>query len=129
MNADLYKSVTDGKSIIIEGSLVNHVVLDWLFNAIKEKQNAQHPVIIAPFLLTRQETSLQEHVKYESCASRFERIRDYQTELLQVNAEKQRMSQQQFFHVIQVDMDDINSAIDTIQRRVLSKIAKEVNAE
>lgn len=128
MNANLYKSVTDGKSIIIEGSLVNHVLLEWLLSAIQENQNAQHPVIVAPFLLIREEASLQQHTKFESCTFNFERIRDYQQELLKLNVEKQQTSPLQVFHVVHVDMDNINSAIDTIQRNVLSRIAKQVEA-
>ncbi|KAG2222279.1 hypothetical protein INT45_006958 [Circinella minor] len=119
LDGDLGKSITEGKSIIIEGSLVEHSLLDHMYEFISKLSN-QHTVIVAPFLLVLSESDLQRNLKR---ASWFERARDYQSNLVE-NNNTRKQSNLPKFHTMHVNMGDIQPTIDAMQAIVLDQIAK-----
>ncbi|KAI7870922.1 hypothetical protein BDF14DRAFT_1312605 [Spinellus fusiger] len=123
--ADIYKSVTDGKSIIIEGDLVNHQLLDQMDEFTNQKQT----VIVAPFLLTLSEPSLHQQLIHEAhlveqdkVEGVIESIEAWESYLLEENCSRHAHSLLSF-HVIQVNMECLQKSIDTIQSIVLDQIA------
>ncbi|KAI8139728.1 hypothetical protein BJV82DRAFT_625851 [Fennellomyces sp. T-0311] len=119
LDADLGKSIKEGKSIIIEGSLVDHSLLDHISQFV-EKLSQQHTVIVAPFLLTLSDDELERRLGQ---GTRIERACDFQANLLQANHVRHK-SQLPVFHTILVNMDDIQATIDTMQSIVLTQIAE-----
>ena len=119
LDGDLGKSITEGKSIIIEGSLIEHSLLDYMYEFISKLSN-QHIVIIAPFLLVLSESELQRNLRREPW---FERARDYQSHLLE-NNNTRKQSNLPKFHTMDVNMADIQPTIDAMQAIVLDQIAK-----
>ncbi|KAL0076722.1 hypothetical protein J3Q64DRAFT_1703293 [Phycomyces blakesleeanus] len=128
LNSDVCKSVTDGKSIIIEGDLVNHKLLDQMHQFVDQSQT----VIIAPFLLTISESSLHRQLVDETCTlpnecvdNAFKRIEEWQASLLKTNKERQANLTDHLpsFNVIQVNMEHLQRSIDVIQGIVLERIA------
>ncbi|KAI9029712.1 hypothetical protein CLU79DRAFT_735633 [Phycomyces nitens] len=127
LDSDVCKSVTDGKSIIIEGDLVNHKLLDHMHRFVDQSQT----VIIAPFLLTISEPDIHRQLVDETCMTpdksekRFERIEAWQDSLLATNKERQTNPTDHLplFNVIQVNMEHLQRSIDVIQGIVLDRIA------
>jgi hypothetical protein len=113
------KSVTDGKSIIIEGDLINHAVFDHL-KMIADK------AIWIPLLLVIKDCQIHQELLYREKDIEFERIRDWQDRLMKANAA--RDLDENTFHVIEVDVEDIQRTIDKIQSIVLDRIAHAVEA-
>ncbi|KAG0175367.1 hypothetical protein DFQ30_008759 [Apophysomyces sp. BC1015] len=115
LDADLCKSVSDGKSIIIEGDLVSHALLDHM------QQFQQQQVVVAPFLLTLSDINL--HRELVQDPQIFDRLRAWQDALLKANSRKNGPK----FNVIQVDLDNLQASIDSIQAIVLDRIAAQMN--
>ncbi|KAF7728343.1 hypothetical protein EC973_006284 [Apophysomyces ossiformis] len=114
LDADLCKSVSDGKSIIIEGDLVSHALLKHL------NQFEQQRVVVAPFLLTLSDADLHRDLVQDSQV--FDRLRAWQDTLLAENSRKNNPK----FNVIQVDLDNLQTSIDSIQAIVLERIAAQM---
>lgn len=121
LDGDLYKSTTDGKSIIIEGSLVDHGLLDHMDRFVSMQNKG---VIVAPFLVTLSEPNLRSLLSQEESTC-IDRICEYQSHLVEANA-KREQQQQRTFHVLSVDMSDIQTTINAMQSTVLAQIAAQV---
>ncbi|KAI9299626.1 hypothetical protein BJ944DRAFT_46879 [Cunninghamella echinulata] len=134
LDADVCKSIGDGKSVIIEGDLIDHHLLDCLLNYLdKIFQQHQHKPIIVPLLLIipEQETHQQLIQEYpdldkEKGQILLERIRAWQDHLLEMNKNRENKAQPTY-QVIQMDMDRLPALVDHIQAIVLEKIAFEMS--
>lgn len=113
--------MTDGKSIIIEGSLVDHGLLDHMDRFVSMQNKG---VIVAPFLVTLSEPTLRSLLSQEESTC-INRICEYQSHLVEANA-KREQQQQRTFHVLSVDMSDIQTTINAMQSIVLTQIAAQV---
>lgn len=113
--------MTDGKSIIIEGSLVDHGLLDHMDHFVSMQNKG---VIVAPFLVTLSESNLRSLLSQEESTC-IDRICEYQSHLVQANAKREEQ-QQCTFHVMPVDMSDIHTTINAMQSIVLNQIAAQV---
>lgn len=113
--------MTDGKSIIIEGSLVDHGLLDHMDHFVSMQNKG---VIVAPFLVTLSESNLRSLLSKEESTC-IDRICEYQSYLVQANAKREEQ-QQRTFHVMPVDMSDIQTTINAMQSIVLNQIAAQV---
>lgn len=133
LDPDLCKSVTDGKSIIIEGTLANHDLLDYLHCYTKHTN-----VIIVPFMLTLVDVVTHRHLAKEAqldADEPFEKMRKYQQALIDTNEERQAQQQQQqqhdkkrTFYEIRIDLDGVQNMIDTMQSIVLDLIAAQISS-
>lgn len=121
LQADLGKSLKDGKSIIIEGTLVNHRLLEHI-----EDQRKDTVAIVVPFLLTLSDTALSKQWQSETNKNVLARVKAFQSLILQENEERQRQGQP-CFHVMPIDMDNIESSIDAMQSIVLERIRDRLN--
>lgn len=84
--------MTDGKSIIIEGSLVDHGLLDHMDHFVSMQNKG---VIVAPFLVTLSESNLRSLLSKEESTC-IDRICEYQSYLVQANAKREEQQQRTF---------------------------------
>ncbi|KAI9246267.1 hypothetical protein BDA99DRAFT_527261 [Phascolomyces articulosus] len=120
LDGDLGKSIMEGKSIIIEGSLVDHNLLDHMYKFINKLPH-QHTVIVAPFLLVLSEPELKRNLLGKE--TWFERAREFQSNLIHTNNTRKH-SNLPAFHTMVVNMENIQPTIDVMQSIVLEQIAK-----
>ncbi|CAO3633495.1 unnamed protein product [Cunninghamella blakesleeana] len=146
LDTDVCKSIGDGKSVIIEGDLIDHHLLDCLLKYLdKIFQQHQHKPIIVPLLLIipEESTHLQliqecpninnnnnnnnnEQQQQQKDHILLERIRSWQQHLLNINLKRGNLHQSTY-QVIQMDMDHFPTLVDHIQAIVLEKIAFEMS--
>ncbi|KAI8388274.1 uncharacterized protein BYT42DRAFT_559544 [Radiomyces spectabilis] len=132
LDADLCKSVTDGKSIIIEGELVNHELLDHMQSYIQQKAVGQ-PVIVTAFLLTISDSVSHRQLISETrnpsnddhLDAIFQRIQSWQTRLQTINTGREKEGAPSFTTIC-IEMDKFSASIDLIQSIILQRIAMEM---
>ncbi|KAI9317529.1 hypothetical protein BX666DRAFT_2026807 [Dichotomocladium elegans] len=122
LNADLCKTIEEGKSIIIEGSLVSHLLLDHVHQSVRQLNK---DVVVAPFVLIIDERDQQRMTTTDDSPESAERIAQYQTYLIAENQARIDRGQPSF-HAMHIDIEAIQSTIDAMQAMILDQIANQV---
>ncbi|KAI8341973.1 hypothetical protein BC941DRAFT_415018 [Chlamydoabsidia padenii] len=128
LDTDVCKSISDGKSVIIEGDLVDHRLLHRLQDSTDQQKR---PIVMPLLLIIPDKTDHQglvEQGPYSSLdkdGKLVDRMRVWQDHLLNTNEILQK-SNQPTYKVIQMDMDRLPAILDEVQAIILEKITLEM---
>ncbi|KAI8089169.1 uncharacterized protein BX664DRAFT_332348 [Halteromyces radiatus] len=135
LDTDVCKSIADGKSVIIEGDLVDHGLLDRLYEYLIQQHGQKQQAIVVPLLLTVADPTKHQELVQQS--RRFstqtddnvilDRMRAWQDQLLAIHHQRQQQAQPTF-QVVQMDMDRLPLILDQVQAIVLEKITLEMSS-
>lgn len=152
LNADLRKSFIDGKSVIIEGSLINHALLDHIDHIILDQtartissplapnapsKSAPLISIVVPFLLTMPYTPTRREFIDDwiqdldpslpsdptLCDLVHSRIRLLQDTLVATNEHRERTGGPTF-HRVEASAERMDETLDWMHREVLERIGE-----
>lgn len=144
LDTDVCKSIADGKSVIIEGDLVDQRLL---FGLLKETSDSskggsanvrhshQKRAIVVPLLLVIPDKATHQDLIQQSphdaaphlnSNDLLDRMRAWQDKLLDINKHLQTTGQPHY-QVIEMDMDRLPTILDQVQALVLERITCEMS--
>ncbi|RUS15427.1 hypothetical protein BC937DRAFT_92461 [Endogone sp. FLAS-F59071] len=153
LNADLRKTFIDGKSVIIEGSLINHALLDHIDHAILDQTactSSSSPAlnapcksippisIVVPFLLTIHSTPTRREFiddwisDLDPSLPSDPTLRDLvhsrvcllQDTLIAMNEHRECTGGGPKFHRVEVNAEHVDETLDWMHRKVLERIGE-----
>ncbi|CAO3598309.1 unnamed protein product [Absidia cylindrospora] len=139
LDTDVCKSIADGKSVIIEGDLVDQRLLLGLLQGNDSNKEGQHchqkRAIVVPLLLVIPDKATHQDLVQQSphdAAANLnqkdlvDRMHAWQDKLVNTNKHLQTTGQPHF-QVIEMDMDRLPAILDHVQALVLERITLQMS--